>query len=159
MGSIFRNRIGMEEREHWIFYLKLTKDLPKEFLALDLEFKKSKKSLIPVSLKTLLDCTRKNKSIHVLVVVKNYQEYRYFHKRVKKIMKYLMITERVNLYVAASFSMVNDPSIMKRNFYHFVKLPVLTREFCGSISQMVDSKEAQLNSWPGGVTPRLSLAV
>ena len=158
MLSCCRSVIGMEAQEHWIFYLKLTRDLPREFLLLDHEFKKNRKSLIPVTLKTLLECTRKNKSIHVLIVVKSFGEYRYFHHKVKKILKYLMRTEKVNLYVASSFGIVNDPSIMKRNYYEFIKLPVNLKQFCGSISELIDSKEMQYNSWPGGVRPRLSLA-
>ena len=147
----------MEAREHWIFYLKLTRDLPEEYLVLDQKFKQSNKSLIPIGLKSLLECTKKNKSIHVLIVVKSYQEYKYFHKRVKKIMKYMMMTERVHLYIASSFSGINDPSIMKRDFYNFVRLPVGMETFCRSVSHMIDIKESQVLNWPGGVRPRMGL--
>ena len=149
----------MEEKEHWIFYLKLSQDLPEDYLVLDNELKKTQKSLIPVTLKTLLECAKKGRSVHVLVVIKSYKDYRYFHKRVKKIMKYLMMTERVHLYIASSFTAVNDPSIMKKNFYNFVRLPVEIEPFCRSVSGMVDLSESKANTWPGGVRPRLSLAI
>jgi hypothetical protein len=147
----------MEAREHWIFYLKLTKDLPEEYISLDQKFKKSNKSLIPVTLKSLLECTKKSKSIHVLIVVKSYQEYKYFTKKVKKIMKYLMMTERVHLYIASSFVAINDPSIMKRDYYNFAKLPIKMDTYCQSVSHMIDAKESQVHNWPGGVRPRMSL--
>lgn len=148
----------MKANEQWIFYLKLTKDLPEEYFSLDQTFKKTNKSLIPINIKTLLECTKKNTDMHVLIVIKSYREYRYFMKRVKKIMKYLMMTERVHLYIASSFTTVNDPAIMKRNYYNFVKLPVHMESFCGSVSKMIDSKENQAHHWPGGIRPRMGLA-
>ena len=148
----------MEAREHWIFYLKLTKNLPEDFLVLDQSFKKHNKSLVPIGLKTLLECIKKNGSVHVLIVVRSYREFRYFDKKVKKILKYLMRTDKVHLYIASSFSGVNDPSIMKRDHYNFVNLPVKISDFCESISQVIDMKETQVYKWPGGARPRMTLA-
>ncbi len=148
----------MEAREHWIFYLKLTKNLTRDFISLDAEFKQHNKTLIPIGLRSLLECTRKRKSIHVLIVIRSYREYRYYHKKVKKLMKYMMRTDKVHLYFASSFQLAHDPSILKRNHYEFVSLPVHMEKFCTRISELVDIKEQRFNSWPGGVRPRLSLA-
>ena len=78
----------MEANDHWIFYLKLTRDLPREYIRLDHEFKKSNKSLIPVTMKGLLDFVSRKKKIHVLIVVRSRKELAYYHKKVTKILKY-----------------------------------------------------------------------
>jgi hypothetical protein len=147
----------MEAKEHWIFYLRLQKDLPREYLLLDNMFKEKGKSLIPIGIKGLLECIKTYRSIHMLIVIKNYQELRYYDTKVKKIIKYLIRTGKVNLYVTSSFSAVNDTTIMKRDYYNFVKMPVSMDYLCGSISRMVDIKEAQLHQWPGGVQPKMQL--
>lgn len=148
----------MEPKEHWIFYLKLNKDLPREYLALDTEFKKHGKSLIPITLSTLLETTKSKKSIYVLIVVRNSTELKYFQAKIKKVMKYFMKTERVHLYIASSFQTINDPSIMKKDYYNFVRLPVQIEEFCGKVAKNIEIQEGQVFTWPGGKSPRMSLA-
>jgi hypothetical protein len=147
----------MEHKEHWIFYLKLKKNLSEEFLYIDREFKEKNKSLIPIGLKGLLNGIKNYKSIHVMVVIRNYQELRYFETKVKKIMKYVLRTEKVHLYVASSFNSVNDVTVMKKNHYNFIKLPVSTEYLCGSISRSIDIKETHVDTWPGGSQPRMRL--
>jgi hypothetical protein len=147
----------MEVKEHWIFYLKLQRELPREFFTLDQKFKNSKKSLVPVTIKGLTNMTDKNKSMHVLIVIKSIDEYMYFNKRVKKILKYLIKTGKVNLYIASSFNGVNDTAIMKRDLYNFIKIPVATEYLCGSISRMIDLKESSTLRWPGGVRSNFQL--
>lgn len=148
----------MEAKEHWIFYLQLSKNLSEDFFFLDESLKKSKKSLIPVTLKSLLECARESRAIHVLIIVKSYSEYKYFHRKIKKLIGYMMMTQRIHLYIASSFDGVNDCFIMKENYYNFIKLPVELETFSQSVSHMVDTKESQLNHWPGGIRPRLSFA-
>ena len=148
----------METNKHWIFYLKMKRNLSDDYLYLDDEFKKHNKSLIPVNIKDLTEYAQKTKSVHVLIVVRNQQEYQYFMKKVQKLLKYMLLTDKVHIYVASSYRSVNDHSIMKRDYFHFVKLPVKISHFCESISEMIDHSESRINSWPGGRRPRLSLA-
>lgn len=147
----------MKKIDHWIYYLKVTKYLPEEYLALDQEFKKHGKSLVPISLKSLLDSIRNGQRAHVLIVVKSFNEYKYFNRKVKKIIKLIMRSDRVHLHVASSFSAINDPTIMRRNFYDFTRLPVKMNTFCESVSGIIDTQENQSLVWPGGVSPKMSL--
>ena len=75
-----------------------------------------------------------------------------------KILKYLMKNSRVNIYIASSFSQVGDGSILKRKQYNFVKLPVSRSEFCSNVAHMIEMRENELYKWPGGKSPRMSLA-
>lgn len=147
----------MKRVDHWIFYLKLSKNLPDEYLTLDQNFKNHGKSLVPIGLKSLLECIKKGQKAHVVIVVKSYGELKYFNSKVKKMMKFIMRSERIHLYIASSFSGINDPTIMRRDYYNYVKLPVKMTTFCESVSKTIDVKENQGLVWPGGVRPKMSL--
>lgn len=148
MLSYFPISLLMENREQWVFYLKLARELPKEFFSLDQSFKASGKSLVPVGLKALSTMLSQGGSIHVLIVIKNIDEYKFFKTRVVKMLKYLMRSDKVYLYVASSFSSVNDNQIMRKDHYSFIKIPVATSYLCGSISNMIDARITGSLSWP-----------
>lgn len=148
----------MEDQGNWIYYLKLQKNLPAEYLVLDSKFKTHGKSLVPITLSNLMDMTKTKKSVHVLIVVRSLQEYKYFNKKIKIIMKFLIRTGRVHLYVVSSFVGVNDTGIMRRDFYNFMRLPVAYNYLAESISGMVDVKELEIQKWPGGLRSSFQLA-
>ena len=103
MDIIVDEHIGME-KEQWIFYLKMQKNLPMEYFSLDQRFKEYGKTLIPMEMKSLLDIIKKSPSVHVLIVIRSMDEYKYFRKRIKKIMKLLIRSGKVHLYMVSSFS-------------------------------------------------------
>lgn len=145
-----------KSQQQWIFYLKLTKDLPPEYLRLDHEFKKTNKVLVPINLKTLMEHAKKNTNLHVLFLVKSISEYNYFNNKVKKVLKFLLIGRRVHLYIGSSFSAVNDSSIMKRDYYYYARLPVAINKFCQAVRYEIDRKETTILKWPGGIRPKFS---
>lgn len=147
----------MESKESWIFYLKLQKELPKEYFRLDQELKMYGKSLVPMTIRSLGESIKKSKKIHVLIVVRNLDEFRYFNSKVKKILKFMVRTGRVSLYVTSSFNAVNDTTIMRRDFYYFMKLPVSYSFLCQSIAKVVDSNDANAYKWPGGSRSQFKL--
>lgn len=157
MLSLFPIGNCMENREQWVFFLKLSRELPREFFALDQQFKACNKSLVPVGLKSLSSMVTGNKSVHVMIIVKNVAEYKYFKTRVIKILKYLMRTDKVYLYVSSSFSSVNDNQIMRKDHYNFIKIPVATSYLCGSISNMIDMRDTGGYKWPGGLKSNFQL--
>ena len=148
----------MEDQGQWVFFLKLSKELPSEYVTLSTEFHNRGKTLIPIALRSLLDCIKETSNVDIVLVVKSSQDLRYFNRRIKKIVKYLIRTGRVNLYIASSFTEVNDPTIMKKDYYYFAKLPVSYSFLCDSISRIIDVREKQMKKWPGGDRPRLQLA-
>ena len=144
--------------DNWVFYLKLSKELPESFFALDQHFKRYGKSLVPISLKTLLEQGRKSNSLHVVLVLQSVKDLKYYNKKVKKAVKMLMISRRLPLYIASSFSSVLDSSFLRRGFYTFDKLPLLSVSFVKNTSYEIDRKETSMLRWPGGIRPRLSIA-
>lgn len=148
----------MNRKDGWVFYLKLSKDLPEEFLSLDQEFKKEGKSLVPITIKTLLDHGKRNNSVHVVILVRSLKELEYYNAKVRKAVKFLMMNRRLHLYIASSFATVGDPSIMRRDHYYFERLPVATKHFVETTCYEIDRKETSMLKWPGGIRPRLSIA-
>ena len=149
--------IDMEAKAHWIFYLRLQRDLPREYFLVDQKFKNNFKSLVPITIRGLSESVKSSKRVHVLIVIKTMDEYRYFNKHVKKIMKFLVRTGKVHLYIASSFNGVNDTAIMRRDHYNFMKLPVTFEHLCESVSQMIDTKELSSHQWPGGIRSKFKL--
>lgn len=149
---------NMNGTDQWVFYLKLTKNLPKEFVYIDQELKKSGKTLVPIGLKTLLEHVKRNSSTHVMILVRSISEFEYFNRKIRKSMKLLMANRRVHLYIGSSFSTVNDPNLMRRDHYYYAKLPVEIAGFCQAVGYEIDRKETSMLKWPGGVRPRLSIA-
>jgi hypothetical protein len=147
----------MESENRWIYFLKLSKDLPEFYLNLDQNFKRFDKSLVPITLKSLVESVKRNDEIHLVVVIRSFREFEYFNKKVRKMLKYIVRQERVNIYMASSFSSVNDPSIMRKDFYNYIKLPVDMNLYCESVATMIEVKNLKLKKWPGGMRPRMSL--
>lgn len=147
----------MEKSDNWIFFLKLENELTSDFITLDQEFKKYGRSLVPITLPMFIEALKGDKAADIVIVVKSYREFKYFNSRVKKIFKYLMRAERINIYIVSSFSTINDPALMRKGFYHFMKLPVKVSDFCYNVVSEIEEKERALNKWPGGVRPRLGL--
>ncbi len=148
----------MDARDNWIYFLKLSRELPREYIHLDQAMKVHQKSLVPVTLKGLIETSSKSGAVHIIVYIHSLNELRYFNRRANKILKYLMKNSRVNIYIASSFSQVGDGSILKRKQYNFVKLPVSRSEFCSNVAHMIEMRENELYKWPGGKSPRMSLA-
>lgn len=148
----------MKTREHWVFYLKMGRELPRDYFSIDQHFKSMSKSLVPVGLKSLSTMVSQEKNVHVLIVIKNMDDYRFFKRRVIKILKYLMRSDRFYLYVASSFSSVNNNQLMRKDHYNFIKIPVATSYLCGSVSNMIDMKTSGGLKWPGGYRSKFKLA-
>ena len=75
----------MIDQGKWVFYLKLTKNLPKDYIKLNSEFHKRDKSLIPISISNLLECTKNSSKVELVIVIRNSEELRYFYKKVRNV--------------------------------------------------------------------------
>lgn len=147
----------MESKNRWIYFLKLSKELPEFYLKLDQNFKKFDKSLVPITLKSLIESSKSNEELHLVIVIRSLKEFEYFQKKVRKMLKFIARQERINIYMASSYSNVNDPGIMRKDFYNYVKLPISMNLYCESVATMIEVKDQKLKKWPGGVRPRMSL--
>lgn len=141
----------MEVKDHWVFYLKLSPNLSSEYLHIATEFQAQGKKMIPVGINTLLECIRHRNKIDLVIIVRTMEELNRFHGKCKKILKLLIRTGRMNMYVASSFSSVNDPKLMRKDAYHFVKLPVRIDFFCNLVTSSLKRKKERPQLWPGGV--------
>ena len=147
----------MKKHDHWIFYLKLENELNPDFLTLDSEFKLYGRSLVPITLPMFVEALKGDKAADIVIIVKSYKELKYFNYKVKKIFKFLTRAERVNIFIASSFTTVNDPSLMRKGYYHFMRLPVKVSDFCYNVVNEIEEKEKSVHQWPGGIRPRMGL--
>ena len=142
----------------WIYFLKLTPTLSSDYLVLDRKFKSFGKSLVPIGLKNLLCSVPSTGYVNIFIVIKNVEEFRFYQKRVVKILKYLLRTEKVRVYIASSFSNDVDFHLIKKDQYNYIKIPVSFEYLCGSISKSIDlSRNKGHARWPGGIRSTFEL--
>lgn len=140
-----------EEKSDWIFYLRLSRKLPKHYFELDQEFKSLGYSLIPVTISELVSVTRGEGSFHVVTAVTGMAEATHYTKKVQKVFGLLLRNKRLNLYISSSFKFIDQTSIFgKTGQYHYTQLPVSMKNFCGKITTTITNKENQVKKWPGG---------
>lgn len=146
-------------KDEWIFYLKLSPDLPDHFLALDNELKNYGFSLLPVSLPNLVELLKTNENCPVLMVIPGRKQANYYVKHVSKYVKNLLRFDKIDLFVASSFEFINESSkISYRANYHFFPLPMKTKELCDKIVSSHLDRVVESKVWPGGKRPRISIS-
>lgn len=144
-------------QDEWVFYLKLDPKLDETFIKLDGEFKKYSLSLIPIDFKGLCEISKGVSRINVIVFVKNLNNLDYYTKRINKLMKMMIIHDRVQLFHISSFKECNHFDLGYKDNYTFFDLPQLNSRLCESIiSQIMDTPEIQ-KQWPGGRRPRMEI--
>lgn len=137
-------------KSDWIFYLKLSKSLPKHFISLDREFKKEGLTLIPISISELLSVTKGDGNFNVMVNICSIADAKYFSKRVQKTFSFLLRSKRINLFMSSSFEFVNQTSIYgPTKKYHFNRLPQKYNELCHLISSKIKKENSKDRRWPG----------
>lgn len=139
-----------EEKSDWIFYLKLSRNLPEYYFDLDSEFKAMGLTLIPISISELISITKGEGKFNVFTGVRNFDDAQYYTKRVEKMFGMLMRSRRMSLFMTSSFSFINQNyKYGKTGMYHFFPLPQSLKSICGIIASEVDKSSSQDHRWPG----------
>ena len=136
-------------RTEWIYFLRLSKNLPSDYFAIDKAFKEHGRHLVPMDIVGLNECVDKDETMHVLIMIKKVSELRYYEKKVKKILKYMLKRPNVKVYFLSSFSAVNDPTLIKQGAFHFMRIPLSVNYFVGAVNKQIEIKEMKKNLWPG----------
>ena len=146
-------------KDEWIFFLKMGPKLPDFFFDMDQEFKAYGYNLIPVTLGDFLEVTKRDSEVNVVCVVRSYNEFSYYHRRVSKVINMLLRMNKINFFHASSFSALNESAKLRvRNRYDFYSLPIKRSLLCDKILEKIIDKSVDTKTWPGGKTPRMSLS-
>ncbi len=139
-----------EEKSDWIFYLKLSRNLPEYYFDLDREFKSQGLTLIPISISELISITKGEGKFNVFTGVRNFSDAHYYTKRVEKIFGVLLRSKRMSLFMSSSFSFMNQNyKYGKTGMYHFFPLPQSLHEICDTIASEVEKASRKDQRWPG----------
>jgi hypothetical protein len=143
----------MDAKSDWIFYLKLTPKLNNKFFEIDRHFKQKGFTLIPVSVSDLIAVNRGENKFQVILIADGFEQARYYHKKIRKILKYWMRSKRINLFIGSSFELLDDSAIYGlTDCYFYYKLPIKTKEFCDKIGTKIKEKQDHDKKWPGSST-------
>lgn len=146
-------------KDEWIFFLKMGPKLPDFFFDMDQEFKAYGYNLIPIALGDFLEVTKRDMEVNVVCVVRSYQEFAYYRRRASKMINMLLRMNKINFFHASSFAALNESAKLRvRNRYDFYSLPIKRSMLCDKILEKIIDKSVDTKTWPGGKTPRMSLA-
>ncbi len=145
----------MKEQDNWVFYLQLKSKLSKDFLVLDRELKDYGKGLVPVSIENLLGYIKKKEGIDLLVVVKSKAEANYYNKRIKKVLRYLILSKKIRLTLVSSYQDINDLTLAKKGHYFFHQLPMSVSSVVFEMISTIHDRQDNKNKWPGASRPKM----
>ena len=84
------------------------------------------------------------------MIADGFEEAKYYHKKIRKILKYWMRSRRIDLFIGSSFELLDDSPIYGlTGSYHYFQLPIMTNEFCDIISEKIKDKSNNKKKWPG----------
>ena len=141
----------MESNDNWVFFLKLSKQLPRQYFNLDREFKKAGLTLVPITLSDLLQILKGEDRPQVICFVQNIYHFRFMYKRGQKVLTMLTRNDKIDLYILSSFSCLNQTAELKgRSNYFYLTLPVPLRKCCAIIASTIINKWRFGHTWVGG---------
>ncbi len=147
-----------EYKTDWIYYLKLSPKLSKNFFDMDAHFKERGITLIPVTLSELLGLTKGEGDFHCVSCIASFADAKYYLKKARKIIHILLRSKRMHWYIASSFAFTNEASLFSvYGNYHFARLPIGVKKFCDIIVTTIHAKSNSKTKWPGGKRPRMGL--
>lgn len=149
----------MIESSEWVFYLQLSTKIKEDFLILDQEFKLVGKSLVPIKLKDFLASSKKMDHVDVVIVIKSKRDLALYKHKVKKVIRYLILSGKVSLHILSSFNEANDFTIARKGQYFFHKLPLDGTDFVFDVTQQIHDRVNKQNKWPGARRPKMSLSL
>jgi len=137
--------------ETFIFFLRLTGNLPPFFFHLGQEFLRFNITLIPVSLVELVQLSKGGGSSHVIVVVNNLQSYKVFLNYRKKFLDFALLSSKFFLSDISSFEEIQiDNKVRKNKSYGHFRLPMSVEAITMKISTSYYSQNGSIKKWPGG---------
>jgi hypothetical protein len=155
--DIYIEKIGMinSSREIFIFFLKLSDELPESYFHMANMFKGYGISLVPMTTKQLKEI-KHNSREYVVSISSNFMSYRNFLIARKSYIDYMVLNRKFCLFDISSFQMADIASKgFRTKSYHFYSLPVSIEETVKHIAlQIYSDRKTKLN-WPGGVRAKL----
>ena len=142
-------------REIFIFFLKLSDELPEFYFHMANMFKGYGISLVPMTAKQLKEIKHNNRE-YVVSVTSDFTKYRNYLMARKSYLDYMVLNRKFCLFDISSFEMADIASKgFRAKSYHFYSLPVSIEETVKHIAlQIYSDRKTKLN-WPGGVRSKL----
>ena len=142
-------------REIFIFFLKLSDELPEFYFHMANMFKGYGITLVPMTVKQLKGMKHSDRE-YVVSITSDFTKYRNYLMARKSYLDYMILNRKFCLFDLSSFQVAD---IASRGFrtksYHFYSLPVNIEETVKNIAlQIYSDRKAKLN-WPGGVRSKL----
>ncbi|OUR98906.1 hypothetical protein A9Q84_05700 [Halobacteriovorax marinus] len=142
-------------REIFIFFLKLSNQLPSYYFYMSEQFKAFGISLVPVTLSQLKEIRHNNRE-YIISLTSDFTKYRNHLQARKNYLDYMVLSRKFCLFDISSFEI---PDMASKGFrsksYHFFQLPVNLEETVKNIAIAIYEDRRTKLTWPGGVRSKL----
>jgi hypothetical protein len=144
-----------DETQNYIYYLRLSGDLPEHYIKLATVLKEWKISLIPVTPSELLKIGDKSR-MFVLAVSDNVGAQRTLTRFREVYLDLALLSRKVCFFDANSFAPINIAHKLERSksYYHFA-LPISFKDLVKNIVVAYYNEKQVSQSWPGGKRAKL----
>ena len=142
-------------KQHYIFFLQLTSQLPQVFIYLAEEFKVWGIDLIPVNYAELVDITKGAKK-HVMIYTPDLYSAKKLIVARKTIVDHLVHNKRVCLHHLTSFARISYSYQHDRmQSYFCYQMPIKAKECATLVAKQYYEECMTQNQWPGGTRAKV----
>lgn len=144
-----------DETQNYIYYLRLSAELPEHYIKLAMVLKEWKISLVPVTPHELLQIGDKSR-MYVLGVSENINTQRTLKRFREVYLDLALLSRKVCYFDANSFAPINIAHKLERSksYYHFA-LPISFKELVKNIVVAYYNEKKVSQTWPGGKRSKL----
>ncbi|MFW5887225.1 MAG: hypothetical protein ACOCUH_00320 [Bacteriovoracia bacterium] len=138
---------------HWVYYLKLGKNLPPFFNELSHRFNDQGINLLPVEFDQLQKLWEYQKELPILVIATEIQHHKRLQLLMKKLLAFAVKSSMVKLFHLSSFKPYNFNILHVRqlkSMYYYRRLPKPLTETVNWIAEEFWASRSKLRRWPGG---------
>lgn len=147
--------MNRDSKDHYIFYLQYTVNLPRTFFIMAEVFKKFNISLIPVR-PGELSALAKSKKQFVISATADLTSQKGLEVARKSFLDFAMLNQKFCLFDISSFGKISISYKLEKNqtYFHF-PLPMTFNEIAANVASYYFSQAGTVKTWPGGKRAKL----
>ncbi len=142
-------------KEHYIFYIQYSKNLPTTFFSLGEILKKFDITLIPIMPGELANMAKSKKQF-VISITADINSFKGLQSLRKSILDFGLVNQKFCLFDVSSFGKISISYKLEKNhsYFHYA-LPMSFKEIATNIASHYYSQLGTVKRWPGGTRAKL----
>ena len=142
-------------KEHYIFYLQYTKEIPATFFSLGTVLKNFGITLVPITTHELVNLARPKKQF-VISATADLNSFKALTRVRKSFLDFALVSQKFCLFDISSFGKISISYKLEKNqSYFYYPLPMTFNQMAANIASHYFSQSGTISRWPGGKRAKL----